>query len=79
MSMAVAAVLSQAKELSEAECEELYLRLGDHLYGPPGSSAQVSEEMKTMLDHRWEEIVFGKVRCVDPMAALQEVRAKYHV
>lgn len=79
MSTAAAAVFSQAKELSEADCEELYLRLGDHLYGFLGERQEISEEMKATLDRRCEEITSGQVQCVNPLVALQEARAKYHV
>lgn len=78
MSAAAAAVLSQARLLSPEDCEELYLLLGEHLYGS-AENGDLSGSAKTTLERRWDEIASGKVRGVDPMVALQEARAKYHV
>lgn len=35
--------------------------------------------MKATLDHRWEEIVSGKVQCRDAFEVHAEMRAKYHL
>lgn len=38
----------------------------------------LSDEMKTTLDRRWEEIITGKVQTRDAFEVLAELRAKYN-
>ena len=78
MSTATLAILEQATQLPEAECEELYQMLGDHLHRAHGQE-DLTEELKGTLDRRWEEIVSGKVKCRDAFEVLDELRAKYNV
>lgn len=44
----------------------------------PENADDLSDEMKTILDRRWEEIVSGKVQTRDAFEVLAELRAKYN-
>ncbi|MFN0077734.1 MAG: addiction module protein [Prosthecobacter sp.] len=79
MSTAATAIFQQAAQLSEAECEELYEQLGNHLNRAPASEEPLSSDMQATLDRRWDEITSGKVQCRDAFEVLAELRAKYHV
>jgi hypothetical protein len=79
MSTAANAIFQQAAQLSEAECEELYEQLGNHLHRAPAREEPLSPDMKATLERRWEEITSGKVQCRDAFEVLDELRAKYSV
>lgn len=79
MSTAAAAIFQQAAQLSEAECEELYEQLGNHLSRAHASEEPLTSDMQATLDRRWEEITSGKVQCRDAFEVLAELRAKYNV
>ena len=74
-----AAIFQQAAQLSEAECEELYEQLGNHLSRSHASEEPLTIEMRATLDGRWEEITSGKVQCRDAFEVLAELRAKHNV
>jgi hypothetical protein len=44
----------------------------------PENADDLSDEMKTTLDRRWEEIITGKVQTRDAFEVLAELRAKYN-
>jgi len=44
----------------------------------PENADDLSDEMKAILDRRWEEIVSGKVQTRDAFEVLAELRAKYN-
>ena len=79
MSTAAAAIFQQAAQLSEAECEELYEQLGNHLSRAHASEEPLTSDMQATLDRRWEEITSGKVQCRDAFEVLAELRAKFNV
>jgi hypothetical protein len=79
MSTAATALFQQAAQLSEAECEELYEQLGNHLNRVPAPEEPLSSDVKATLDRRWEEIVSGKVQCRDAFEVLAELKAKHNV
>jgi len=79
MSTHAAALFQQAAQLSEAECEELYEQLGNHLGRAHASEEPLTSDMQATLDRRWEEITTGKVQCRDAFEVLAELRAKHHV
>lgn len=75
MSTSATHLLDQALQLPVAECEELYLRLADHLFSPES----FSEDHKREWEQRWSGIRDGGVATRNAFEVLQEVRAKYGV
>lgn len=77
MSSQASAILEQVRQLPQAEREEVYWQLGDSLFAKE-SQDSVSEELKTTLDRRWNEITSGRVQCRDAFAVLNQVEARIH-
>lgn len=73
-----AAIFQQATQLSEAECEELYEQLGNHLSRAQASEEQLTSDMQATLDRRWEEITSGKVQCEDAFVVLDRIQKRLH-
>ena len=78
MSTATAAIFQQAAQLSEAECEDLYEQLGNHLSRAHASEEPLTSDMQTTLDRRWEEITSGKVQCEDAFVVLDRIQNRLH-
>ncbi len=76
MPATVESVLSLAMTLSEQDRVVVAEQLIESV---PHSDHDLSDEMKSTLDRRWEEIVSGKVKCRDAFEVLAELRAKYNV
>jgi len=68
-------LLNQALQLSERDRSELVDQLAESIAPEP----ELSDEEKSTLDRRWEEIVSGKVKCRDAFEVIDELRAKYAV
>ncbi len=66
-------LLSQDLKLSEEDRVELVDQLTDSIE----PNDQLSDEEKSSLDRRWEEIVSGKVKCRDAFEVIDELMAKY--
>jgi hypothetical protein len=75
MSAAALAILEQAKQLPDAECEIVLRGLDEHLHAD--ASDELPDEMKQTLDRRWEEIVSGKVKCIPHAELMQELQLAY--
>jgi hypothetical protein len=73
-----AAIFQQATQLSEAECEELYEQLGNHLSRAQASEEPLTSDMQATLDRRWEEITSGEVQCEDAFGVLDRIQKRLH-
>jgi hypothetical protein len=78
MSTSTAAIFQQATQLSEAECEDLYEQLGNHLHRVHASEEPLTSEMQATLDRRWEEITSGQVQCEDAFVVLDRIQKRLH-
>ncbi len=78
MSTAATAIFQQAAQLSDAECEELYEQLGNHLGRAHASEEPLTTDMQATLDRRWEEITSGKVQCEDAFVVLDRIQKRLH-
>ena len=78
MSTATAAIFHQASQLSEAECEELYEQLGNHLSRVHARDEALISDMQSTLDRRWEEITSGKVQCEDAFVVFDRIQKRLH-
>ncbi len=79
MSSKAASLFHQAAQLSDAECAELYEKLGMRLGKISPAEPELPDGLADTLDRRWEEIVSGRVVCRDAFEVLAELRAKHHV
>lgn len=75
MTATAESLLHQALKLSEQDRSELV----DQLAGSIEPEPDLSDEEKSTLDRRWDEIVSGKVKCRDAFEVIEELRAKYAV
>lgn len=75
MTATAESLLHQALKLSEQDRSELV----DQLAGSIEPEADLSDEEKSTLDRRWDEIVSGKVKCRDAFEVIEELREKYAV
>lgn len=75
MTTTLESVMTQALLLSDEERTELVDRLAASL----PAEDELSDDVKSTLDRRWEEIASGKVECRDAFEVLAELRAKYNV
>ena len=75
MTATAESLLHQALKLSEQDRSELVDQLAESIE----PEADLSDEEKSTLDRRWEEIVSGKVKCRDAFEVIEELRAKYPV
>ncbi|MDH4452798.1 MAG: hypothetical protein QE570_06440 [Verrucomicrobiota bacterium] len=78
MSTTAAAIFQQASQLSEAECEELYQQLGNHLSRVHATEEPLTSDLQATLDRRWEEITSGKVPCEDAFVVLDRIQKRHH-
>ena len=75
MTATAESLLHQALKLSEQDRSELVDQLAESIE----PEADLSDEEKSTLDRRWDEIVSGKVKCRDAFEVIEELRAKYAV
>lgn len=72
MTATAESLLHQALKLSEQDRSELV----DQLAGSIEPEADLSDEEKSTLDRRWDEIVSGKVKCRDAFEVIAEIEAR---
>jgi hypothetical protein len=78
MSSKAASLFHQAAQLSDAECAELYEKLGMRLGKTNAAEPELPDGLADTLDRRWEEIVSGRVVCRDAFEALDEIEQRFH-
>lgn len=78
MSSTAASLFHQAAQLSDAECAELYEKLGIRLGIISPAGADLPDGLADTLDKRWEEIISGRVVCRDAFEALDEIEQRFH-
>ncbi|TLD68250.1 hypothetical protein FEM03_23625 [Phragmitibacter flavus] len=74
MTATVETLLQQALTLSYDERALLADQLWESLHPDP----PLSDELKTTLDRRWEEIENGTVKCEDAFVALDRLEKELH-
>ena len=67
-------VLSQALALDEEDRVRIAERLWESV---ESADDQLTDEQKSTLDRRWEEIASGNVKCRPVKEVIAEMRAKY--
>jgi putative addiction module component (TIGR02574 family) len=72
MTATAEALLDQALKLSEEDRTELV----DHLAQSIEPESDLSDDEKSTLDRRWEEIVSGKVKCRDAFEVIAEIESR---
>ncbi|MBL9117250.1 MAG: addiction module protein [Verrucomicrobiaceae bacterium] len=72
MTATAESLLHQALKLSEQDRSELVDQLAESIE----PEADLSDEEKSTLDRRWDEIVSGKVKCRDAFEVIAEIEAR---
>lgn len=73
MTATVESIVTQALLLSAEERGIIVDRLAESMQ----SENDLSDEMKSTLDRRWEDIESGKVQCIPHKQVMQQLRGKY--
>ena len=76
MTAAAETILSTLLTLPEEDRLEIAERLQDSFSGLPADE-DLTDEMKSTLDRRWDEIVSGKVLCEDAFAVLDRIERRH--
>jgi len=78
MSTHAAALFQQAAQLSDAECGELYEKLGRLLGRISAAEPELPDGLAETLDRRWDDIVSGRAECGDAFEALDKIEQRFH-
>lgn len=76
MTAAAESILSTLLTLPEEDRLEIAERL-QYSVSPVPTDEDLTDEMKSTLDRRWEEIESGKVRCIPHAEVMASMRAKH--
>lgn len=72
MTATAESLLHQALKLSDQDRSELVDQLAESI----GPEPALSDEEKSTLDRRWDDIVSGKVKCRDAFEVLADIEAR---